>query len=311
MKKIFITGGAGFLGSKLVEKILGDGNFVKVYDNLQFGDDGSKPFLNNPNYELVLGDVRDTEKMQYEAKDSDILIHLAAYVGEVICKENINFVDDVYTKSAIDMASYAESNSKQFLFMSTCSNYGKSDEVVDENSDLNPSGLYSTSKIAAEKIILENFKNALIFRCATLFGVSHRMRVDLTINQLIYEMLRDNIVTVYGENAWRPYLHVSDAVNMISLGLEKRLHGVYNLGENKLNYTKKEIIQQLLKNKTFTVKPIIWDDPRDYKVNFAKINSVIDYDVKFDLEYGVNELFNHMNSEEFKNKQNIKNNRFV
>ena len=311
MKKVFITGGAGFLGSKLTEKFLLEGHKVKVYDNLQFGDDGYKPFIGNPNYELVLGDVKDYKKMQNESEDSEIIIHLAAYVGETICKENINFVNEVNTESAIKMAEFSEMNSKQFLFMSTCSNYGKSDKIVDEISELNPSGLYSTSKINAEKIILENFSSSLIFRCATLFGVSHRMRVDLTINQLIYEMLRDNIVTVYGENAWRPYLHVLDAVNMIYLGLEKKLKGVYNLGNDDLNFTKKEIINKLLKNKSFTVKPIVWDDPRDYKVDFSKIKSVIDYEITFDLESGINELYSYMSSDEFKNKQNIKNNKFV
>ncbi|MFM7990230.1 MAG: NAD-dependent epimerase/dehydratase family protein, partial [Candidatus Fonsibacter sp.] len=124
-------------------------------------------------------------------------------------------------------------------------------------------------------------------------------------------MLRDNIVTVYGENAWRPYLHVLDAVNMIYLGLEKKLKGVYNLGNDDLNFTKKEIINKLLKNKSFTVKPIVWDDPRDYKVDFSKIKSVIDYEITFDLESGINELYSYMSSDEFKNKQNIKNNKFV
>jgi nucleoside-diphosphate-sugar epimerase len=311
MKKILITGGAGFFGSKMAEKFLENGHEVTIYDNLQFGDDGVKPFLSNPNYKLVVGDVKNTKEMFSEAIKNDIVIHLAAYVGEVICKENINFVYEVNSNSAVNMAKFCDLNDIQFLFLSTCSNYGKSKDIVDENSELNPSGLYSTSKIEAEKEILEKFKSSLILRCATLFGVSHRMRVDLTINQLIYEMLRDGIITVYGEEAWRPYIHVEDAVNMIILALEKGLSGVYNLGTDELNYTKKQIIQEIQKSHEFIIKPIIWDDPRDYKVNFSKINKEIDYTIKYKLNDGVKELLSHMKTDEFKIKQNIKNNRHV
>lgn len=311
MKKILITGGAGFFGSKMAEKFLENGYSVTVYDNLQFGDDGIKPFMSNPNYKLVIGDVKDTEKMLSEASKSDIVVHLAAYVGEVICKENINYVYEVNSDSAVNMAKFCDENNIQFLFLSTCSNYGKSKEVVNEESELNPSGLYSTSKIQAENEILEKYKSSLILRCATLFGVSHRMRVDLTINQLIYEMLRDGIITVYGEEAWRPYLHVEDAVNMIILILEKKLSGVYNLGTDELNYTKKQIIEEIQKSYEFLIKPIVWDDPRDYKVNFSKINQEIDYTIKYKLNDGVKELLDHMTTDEFKIKQNIKNNRHV
>lgn len=311
MKKVLVTGGAGFFGSKIVEKLLERGDIVTVYDNLQFGEDGVKPFKDNPNYELIIGDVRDTENMLNVASNHDIVIHLAAYVGEVICKENINFVDEVNTDSATKMAKYCDENNKQFLFLSTCSNYGKTDKIVNEESELNPSGLYSTSKIKAEKTIIETTNSHLILRCATLFGVSHRMRVDLTINQLMYEMYRDGIVTVYGEEAWRPYVHVDDACNMILLSLDANLQGVYNLGDDSLNYTKKQIITALQENNDFTVKPIEWDDPRDYKVDFSKINGVIDYNIKHDLQSGVLELMEHMTTEEFRNKQNIKNNRHV
>jgi nucleoside-diphosphate-sugar epimerase len=311
MKKILITGGAGFFGSKMTEKFLENDYLVTVYDNLQFGDDGIKPFMSNPNYKLVIGDVKDTEKMLSEALKNDIVVHLAAYVGEVICKENINYVYEVNSDSAVNMAKFCDENNIQFLFLSTCSNYGKSKEVVNEESELNPSGLYSTSKIQAENEILEKYKSSLILRCATLFGVSHRMRVDLTINQLIYEMLRDGIITVYGEEAWRPYLHVEDAVNMIILILEKKLSGVYNLGTDELNYTKRQIIEEIQKSYEFLIKPIVWDDPRDYKVDFSKINEKIDYTIKYKLNDGVNELLNHMTTDDFKIKQNIKNNRHV
>jgi nucleoside-diphosphate-sugar epimerase len=210
----------------------------------------------------------------------------------------------------VELSKFCDKNSKQFIFLSTCSNYGKTinNTIVNELSELNPSGLYSSTKIKAENEIINNTNSSLILRCATLFGVSHRMRVDLTINQLMYEIFRDGEVTVYGENAWRPYVHVDDACNMILLALEKKLTGIYNIGDNSLNYTKKQIINELSNNIKFSVKPIEWDDPRDYKVDFSKLHSKIDYKIKYNLSEGVKELASHMSTDEFKIKQNIKNN---
>lgn len=307
MKKILITGGAGFFGSKLVERLLKE-HKVTVYDSLIFTEDGLKPFLKNSNYTFIKNDVTNLEFLKSIAKDFDIIIHAAAYVGEPICKANSDKVNLVNTLAAIELAKICDENNKQFLFLSTCSNYGvKPDELVNEESNISPSGYYSESKIAAETEIAK-YPSSLIFRCATLFGVSHRMRVDLTINQFIYEIMQDGEIMLYGEHAWRPYVHVEDAANMIAIALEKKLTGIYNLGDNSLNYTKRQIINELYKNKMdFIVKPVEWNDPRDYQVDFAKIHKHIDYKIKYDLETGIKELTNFYKSEEFKRKTCIRN----
>ena len=193
-KNVLITGGAGFFGSKLTEKFLDKGYNVTVYDNLSFSDDGVKPFLSNDKYQFINGCVTDLSLLESVAAKNDIIINLAAYVGEPICKANKDTVYKINTDSAKFLSKFCNDNNKQFLFLSTCSNYGKNDSMVDENSELNPLGLYSDSKIKAENYIIENVKSYLILRCATLFGVSHRMRVDLTINQFLYEINKDGFV---------------------------------------------------------------------------------------------------------------------
>ena len=306
-KSVLMTGGAGFFGSKLVEKFLDRGYSVTVYDSLMFGDDGVKPFLSNENYTFVKGCVTDHKNLADVVAKNEIVVNLAAYVGEPVCKKNKDTVYTVNTEAAKFLSGLCESSGKKFVFLSTCSNYGKNDVMVDENSELNPLGLYSDSKIKAEKFILENSKGQLILRCATLFGVSHRMRVDLTINQFIYEINKDGFVSVYGEEAWRPYLHVDDACNMILLSIENDLSGVYNLGDKTLNYTKRQIVDELAKHKEFKLEQVDWDDPRDYKVEFSKLRETIDYEIKFSLESGIQQLEEFIHGEDFKNKTSIKN----
>lgn len=308
MNKILITGGAGFFGSKLSEILIQNGYLVSVYDSLIFGDDGCKPFYSNKNYQLIKADVRDQENLFDHINKNDIIIHLAALVGEPICKSNTDEVYNINTKPSIFISDVCNNLNKKFIFLSTCSNYGKTNSIVNEESKLNPLGLYSDSKIKAENHILENNKHGLVLRCSTLFGISHRMRVDLTINQFVYEILQYKSVSVYGESAWRPYLHVEDASNFILKSIESNLSGVYNIGDETLNYTKKQIIEILLNRFSFNIEYVNWDDPRDYKVDFSKLkSSKIEYQLKFNLEDGLTELSNFLLSEEFKNKTSIKN----
>jgi nucleoside-diphosphate-sugar epimerase len=306
-KKILITGGAGFFGSKLSEILLSDNNFVTVYDNLYFGQDGVVPLESNKNYKFIKGDVTNYDDLKPYIFDNDIVIHLAALVGEPVCKEHKDQIYKINTDPAKFISDICNENNKKLVFLSTCSNYGKTDLIVNEDSELNPLGLYSDSKIKAEEYILEKNKSALVLRCSTLFGVSHRMRVDLTINQFVYEILTNGSVSVYGESAWRPYLHVEDASNLILSAININMSGVCNIGDESLNYTKKQIVDILSKKFLFNIEYVNWDDPRDYKVDFSKLKSLIDYKIKFTLEDGIDELSRYLKTDEFKNKTSIKN----
>jgi nucleoside-diphosphate-sugar epimerase/acetyltransferase-like isoleucine patch superfamily enzyme len=303
-KNILVTGGAGFFGSKLVEKLLQLNYNVTVYDILSFGDDGCKPFYDKENFKLIIGDIREQSKLETIIFEHDVIIHLAAYVGEPVCKKNKDNVYEVNTESTYFIADICKKHNKQLVFLSTCSNYGKNTELVNEESTLNPLGLYSDTKIKAEKYIINNLDNYLILRCSTLFGVSHRMRVDLTINQFLFEIFNYGVISVFGEAAWRPYIHVEDASNIIIKSFENKLTGVYNLGKDSLNITKKQIVDELNKhNLNFKTEYVHFDDPRDYRVDFKKLNSSLDYDIKFDFSSGIKEMIEY-----FQNSKDSMNN---
>lgn len=294
---ILITGGAGFFGSKLSEKLLNLNHKVTVYDKLNFGDDGCKPFYNNENYKLIIADITNHSKLENIILDNDIIIHMAAYVGEPICKQNKDTVYQVNTDATCFIADVCKRENKQLIFLSTCSNYGKNTELVNENSTLNPLGLYSDSKIKAENYIIDNLESYLILRCSTLYGVSHRMRVDLTINQFLFEIFNYGVISVFGESAWRPYIHVEDACDVIIKSFENKVNGVYNIGKDYLNFTKKQIVDELNNhNLNFKTEYVHFDDPRDYRVDFTKLNSVIDFDTKFNLEEGIKQMIEYFKS---------------
>jgi nucleoside-diphosphate-sugar epimerase len=288
--RILITGGAGYLGSKLTETLLSQGHDVVVYDNLFFGSKGVVPFLDNPKYKLIKNTINNLELIETVIKSVDYVVHLAAIVGEPSCKQYESSVYSVNTGATEWISKCAYNYDIPLLFLSTCSNYGKTDKVVREDSPLEPLGLYADSKIQAEKVVLEN--DHLVLRMSTLFGVSYRVRYDITINEFVSQYYRDKLLKVYGEDTWRPYLHVQDACNMIIQCMEKDLRGVYNVGFNDLNYQKKEIVNTIVdylgEGKLEYVK---FDDPRDYKVNFDKIQKELKYQYKFSLKNGIRELY--------------------
>jgi nucleoside-diphosphate-sugar epimerase len=288
--KILITGGAGYLGSKLTETLLSQGHNVVVYDNLFFGSVGVIPFLDNSKYKLIKDTITNFELIETAVKGVDYIIHLAAIVGEPSCKQYESSVYGVNTGATNWISECAYKYDVPLLFLSTCSNYGKTDKVVIEDSPVEPLGLYANSKIRAEKVVLEN--DQLVLRMSTLFGVSYRIRYDITINEFVYQYYRDKLLKVYGENTWRPYLHIQDACNMVMQCMDKDLRGVYNVGLNDLNYQKKEIVNTIVdylgEGKLEYVK---FDDPRNYKVNFDKIQKELSYQYQFSLEDGIRELY--------------------
>jgi nucleoside-diphosphate-sugar epimerase len=288
--RILITGGAGYLGSKLTETLLNQGHDVIVYDNLFFGSTGVVPFLDNSKYKFIKNTINNLELIETAVKGADYVIHLAAIVGEPSCKQYESSVYSVNTGATEWISECTYNYDIPLLFLSTCSNYGKINKVVTEDSPLEPLGLYADSKIKAEKVVLGN--DHLVLRMSTLFGVSYRVRYDITINEFVYQYYRDKTLKIYGENTWRPYLHVQDACNMIIQCMEKDLRGVYNTGFNDLNYQKKEIVNTIVdylgEGKLEYVK---FDDPRDYKVNFDKIEKELNYQYKFSLKDGIRELY--------------------
>lgn len=308
MREILVTGGAGYLGSHLVELLLKENYKVRVLDNLSFGDNALKILKKKYKFEFVKGDIRDLRVVLNSMEGCDAVVHLAGIVGDPASKldpiqsTEINYLS---TKLVVDAASYFQI--KQFLFASTCSVYGASNnQLLSEQSKLNPVSIYAKTKLKSEEIILENQKNLspTILRAGTLFGYSNRMRFDLVINLFAAQAVSKNMITIEGGNQWRPFVHVKDAALAYLLTLEKKrgsVKGIFNLGSDDLNYQISEIgktIQQNIPNVKIKNSKII--DQRNYRVSFKKINKSLNFKTTISILDGIKEIHHAIKTNKIK-----------
>ncbi len=303
--KILITGGAGYIGSVLTGLLLRSGFKVRVIDNLLFGGESLLGYLSHPGFEFVQGDVCSSDDVSKVLKGITGVVHLAAIVGDPACKKNPELATKI-NKSASEMLCQMsiDAEIKRFVFVSTCSNYGKmddSDSYVDENSSLNPISHYAELKVGFEKYLLalgqKDFAPVCL-RFATAYGLSPRPRFDLTVNEFCRELYLGRQLEVYGEQFWRPYCHTRDLANACRLALmvpaEKVAYQTFNVGSTNENYTKKELVDLILSklphrkdNVTFVVKK---EDSRDYRVNCDKIRKALKFISVYTVRNGIEEI---------------------
>lgn len=293
MKKVLITGGAGYIGTVLTELLLKKGYKVTIYDNLMYDGSLLIPFFNNDNFNFIKGDITDVQKMKDSVKDVDVVIHLAAIVGYQACDNNRRLTKDVNvtaTQALVDMMR----DDQYLLFGSTGSNYGIVDGICTEETTLNPSTLYGVTKTEAESIVMTK-ENSTAFRFATAFGISNRLRMDLLINDLVYKAITDGCLVIYQSHAMRTFIHVRDMARSFLFAIENqdRMIGeVYNCGSNDMNYSKRDICE-MIKEKTncyINYNDFDYDkDNRDYEVSYDKLKS-LGFDVTIDIEQGIDEL---------------------
>jgi nucleoside-diphosphate-sugar epimerase len=310
MNKILVTGAAGYIGSVLTRQLLSKGYSVIAYDSLLFGGESLISVYNNPNLNFVKGDIRDRDKIESVVKESDAVLHLAAIVGDPACAKQPDLAKEVNwksTKQLFDLScSYA--NVKRFIFASTCSNYGKveNDEFVNEDSPLNPVSLYAELKVKFEKYLLESTTRddfiVTSLRFATVYGISPRMRFDLTVNEFIREVAFEKELQIFGEQFWRPYTHVEDlarsCVMVLEASTEKVNHNVFGVGDTSENYQKKVIAEEILKivpsaNIKYVQKN---EDPRDYRVDFSKIRNELGFSVVNTLPQCISAIYMFLKS---------------
>jgi nucleoside-diphosphate-sugar epimerase len=308
-RHVLITGGAGYIGSLLTSELLRANYRVTVLDSLLFGGESLVPFLHHPNFQFIKADVTEPRAVKDALKDGwqkpNAIVHLAAIVGFPACQAVGRQVAWRYnvdaTKSVFGQA--VDLGVDRFVFASTYSNYGLSEDgkPVTEESPLNPQSLYAETKIAAEEFLLSQ-KDAscapLLFRFATLYGISPRTRFDLIVNQFVLEAFAKRQLIIYQRGYSRSFVHIRDAVRGIMMGLEaerSRVCGeVFNLGTENGNYTKDDIVRLILKRMPETVveyKNLTFGgDMRDITVSFAKIKDVLGFDTTLTVDDGVREL---------------------
>ncbi len=287
--RILLTGGSGYLGSILTRKLLKKGHSVRILDNFLFGRNSIKEIENDKNLEIIEGDIRDLSIVSKSIKNVDTVIHLASIVGtqsaELDPKTSIE-INYLSTRNIADLCKIYKI--KQFIFASTCSVYGaQPDQLISENSEVNPLDSYGRSKFESERAILQSYDYPTILRLGTLFGASHRMRFDLAINLFIAQAMNKEEITVFGGDQWRPFLHVDDAAEAFSFATENKMEGIYNVIWKNLTITQmaKEV-QNKISAKINISKDIV--DKRDYRVTGAKLEK-FGFKAKKDISYAVQE----------------------
>jgi len=308
-RHILITGGAGYIGSLLTSELLRLNYRVTVLDSLLFGGESLVPFLHHPNFHFVKADVTESRAVKDSLKDvwqkPDAIIHLAAIVGFPACQAVGKQVAWKYNVEATKMVfgQAADLGVERFVFASTYSNYGLSADgrPVTEESPLNPQSIYAETKIASEEFLLSQ-KDAscapLLFRFATLYGLSPRTRFDLIVNQFVLEAFSKRELIIYQRGYSRSFVHIRDVARGVIMGFEaeqSKIRGqVFNLGTDHGNYSKDDIVQLVLKRMpetTVEYKDLTFGgDMRDITVSFAKIKNVLGFDTTLDVDDGIREL---------------------
>jgi nucleoside-diphosphate-sugar epimerase len=302
--KVIITGGAGYVGSVLTALLLAEGHQVRVLDSLAHGGDSLLGAWCHPGFEFVRGDVRDHATVKAAVSGRDAVVHLAAIVGDPACARNPDLARAVNLDASLQLIEESQTAGvERFVFASTCSNYGKmkdTDAYVDEESELSPVSLYAETKVAVELALLKshlgNGWSPTPLRFATVYGVSPRMRFDLTVNEFTMEMLTRKHLKVFGEQFWRPYVHVRDAARGIATVLQspiEKVRGrVFNVGATDQNFQKQQLVELIQPYAPDAVVEYVrkTEDPRDYRVSFSRIAGELGFETSRSVPQGIEEI---------------------
>jgi nucleoside-diphosphate-sugar epimerase len=323
MKNILVTGGAGYVGSGLLRDLLTEGYSVTCVDNLMFGGESLLSIWHHKKFKFYNCDINNTNKFDQIFSENNFygVIHLAAIVGDPACKL---YTDLAYKTNWITSKWLIERSKiagvSKFIFASTCSNYGKMEDpeaYVDEDSRLAPVSLYADLKVKFEKYMLNEMQKLDSFsptslRFSTVYGISPRMRFDLTVNEFTKELALGRELIIFGEKFWRPYCHVKDFSNafitVLNSSNEKVAYNVFNVGDTNENYTKQMLVNEIKKVLPDSkIKYIAKeDDPRDYKVNCDKIKKELGFKISMTVPDGIKEINRAIRENLIKDTENQK-----
>ncbi len=298
--RICVVGGAGFLGSILAELLLDEGHEVTIFDALLYGDEGIRHLLDRPGLSLVCGDLRDITATIRAFRHADAVVHLGALVGDPACDIDERLTLEINRDATAKAAAIARGlGIDRFVFASTCSVYGASAEVLDENSPLDPISVYARSKMESEQLLLAQSGQGFwptVLRLGTLYGRSQRERFDLVVNLLTAQAVATGEITVFGGSQWRPFVHVRDVADAILRCLRAPCSvvggNVFNVGGDDQNHMLAEIaeiIRAVVPGVQVHVAPATAQEA-DYRVCFARIRSVIGFAPRRTVADGVAEI---------------------
>jgi nucleoside-diphosphate-sugar epimerase len=304
-----VTGGAGYLGSVLCERLLRSGHEVRAFDALQHGGRSLLGLVGREGFSFVRGDLRDAEAMRAALRGVDAVVHLAAIVGDPACAKEPELARAINLEASLALFEAARgAGATRFVFASTCSNYGKmvdTSVLATESHELRPVSLYAETKVGVEKVLFAAPAQpvaATVLRLSTLYGLSPRMRFDLTVNEFVKELVVHKKLVVFGEQFWRPYVHVVDAARAFQAVLEapaERVAGqVFNVGDTRENYRKADLLELMAERIPGADVQRVHktEDPRDYRVSFERIRERLGFAVTKRVPDGIDEIADALES---------------
>lgn len=303
---ILVTGGVGYLGWHVCNELINRGYKVKVLDNLLYD------FKPDERYEFIKGDIRNRSDVNKALRGVSAVVHLAALSNDPLCDVSPEHGIETNYNGTKLVAELAKQNGiKRFIYMSTCSVYGKTDEeYVDENSKVRPLSLYAMTKYASEQYLrslCEKDFDVCILRSSTMYGYSKYMRFDLIVNIIAVEAVVDKQIKLFGGDQWRPLVHVRDVANAVvsSVEREEPFGAVpINIGSDNQNYNVAELTYKIQKNlyPEIPIKEFPENkDFRSYKVIFKRARELLNFRPCFDVIYGSKEVADAIRRGEFAN----------
>jgi nucleoside-diphosphate-sugar epimerase len=294
LAKVLITGGAGYIGSMLAPMLLTQGHQVTIYDSLVYGALPLLGFSMNSNLEIVKGDVRDAPALGRVLKHQDWILHLAAVVGYPACAADPHLSMTTNLDGTRNVVE-AMGKGQRLIFASTGSTYGKVEGVATEETPIAPLTLYGKSKRDAEMLIRDSDRGHVILRFATVFGSSPRMRIDLLVNDFVYQALHNRQIVLFEGYFRRTFLHSSDAAAVYPFTManfDQMCGKVYNVGDESMNYAKRDVAFKIKEYVDYYLHEAqIGTDPdqRDYEVDYNRLRS-LGFRAKVGLDEGIREL---------------------
>ena len=301
-RSVFITGGAGYCGSRLVPQLLDKGYKVSVYDLMLFGND----FLpsEDPNLNIIKGDIRDIDTLSDASKNHDVFINLACISNDASFVLNEQLSTSINMEAFEPMVLNAKKNGiKLFIYASSSSVYGVSSKKnVTEEHDLVPLTLYNKYKGQCEPILRKHTNNSfkgVIFRPATVCGFAPRQRFDLSVNILTNYAINKSKITVFGGDQLRPNLHIQDYCDVIELFLNSPVNiinnQIFNVGYQNMSIIEianlvKKVVEDEYQKKDIEIVRTDSDDNRSYHINSDKIKKILNFEPQYSVEYAIREL---------------------
>jgi nucleoside-diphosphate-sugar epimerase len=295
--KILITGGAGYLGSVITKRMLDEGHEVVVLDKLIFNQTSLLGYTYTSKFKFIYGDVRNEKLLEKLCNDADVIIPLAAIVGFPACDADPKLAKEINFQQIVNIVKFTNGKGKKILYPNTNSGYGIGIGQTEctEESPLNPISVYGQTKCEAENFLMTS-TDAIIFRLATVFGVSTRMRTDLLVNDFVYKAITDKYIVVFEKTFKRNFIHIRDVASAFVFMLDRydKYKGeIFNVGLSDANFSKQELLEKIQTHvKDFAVSyNDYYEDPdkRDYIVSNDKIERT-GWRPHMDLDKGIKEL---------------------